>query len=127
MIDGNYLSWPEAGDRGSVFGPKIVTNFETLDEHVHDGVTSDKISAKHVNKGAVTLATSDWVLAASGDYRQTLTLPSGYAFDTCGLRFFINSGAHSGKEIHPTVIKLTTTTVEVSVMTNSFDVKAVIS
>lgn len=124
MAQGKYLTWPELGERGNSFSLPLSNSIETLDTHTHDGVTSDKISAKNLVKEYVILAQADWV-ADGGEYKQTLTLPSGHDADSISMTFLINSGSNIGKRISPCVKKTSSTEFEISIAFNSFDLKVV--
>ncbi len=125
MIQGTYIKIPETGDRGSTAHPAISSNFEILDDHKHDGVTSALIDAKALTKGNVALLTAGWS-ASSGDYRQLVTLPTGYTFDTSLFKFIIASGSDAGDEITPTIVKVSSTTFYVYVYANTFDLNVVV-
>lgn len=125
MIQGTYLKIPETGDRGSIAHIAISSNFEYLDDHNHDGVTSALIPAKSLSKGETSLLIAGWSLNA-GDYRQLVTLPTGYTFDNSHLKFIIASGGDIGKEIHPTITKASASTFYVSVYANTFDLDVVV-
>lgn len=125
MLKLNYLWVPENGDRGGSFCEKVSEDLVILDAHNHDGVNSEKISPKNLNKETITLATAEWL--ADGDkYKQTMTLPSGYAFETAAFKCFFASGALSGREFHPTINRVTSTTVDLVLNTNAYDVKVVL-
>jgi hypothetical protein len=126
MIQGTYLKWPETGDRSSVFSPAISEDLEILDSHNHNGVNSAKLDAKSLTKGSVTLLDSGWTDTGS-DYRQLVTLPSGYDFDTCNIRAFINSGTYAGYEFVPTIYKASSSTFYLHCIYGNVSVKVVIS
>jgi hypothetical protein len=127
MIQLTYLKVPEAGDRGSVFCPAVSGNFETLNDHTHDGLTSRKIESHSLAKGLVAISADSWIIDEGGDYMHEVTLPTGYEYDKCVKKFVISSGAHLGREIHPTVIKTAINKFIVYVMTNTFAVNVVIA
>lgn len=126
MIQGTYLKVPEPGDRGSVFCPAISENFETLDEHNHDGSNSPLINAKAIAKSTINLVAAGWV-ATAVDYKQLVTLPSGYSFDTATIKAIIMSGIYIGAEFVPTINKISPTTFELFSLLGNIDVKVVIS
>ena len=126
MQQGEFLKIPETGDRGSVFCPAISENFETLDEHNHDGVNSPLISSKTIEKSTTNLLIAGWTLNAQGEYEQEITLATGYAFDTVLIKCIIASGPYLGYEINPTIIKTGTNKFKVGVLDNTFDLKVVV-
>jgi hypothetical protein len=126
MIQGNYLKIPEVGDRGagaSGFCNALSENMTRLDTHSHNGTNSPKIATSDLVKPVINLLASNWVLHESGDYAQSITLPVGYDADTTFAKFIISSGAYINNEIHPTVVKVSTSLLSVRVMDNSFDIK----
>jgi hypothetical protein len=126
MITGDYLQIPETGDRGTTFCPAISQNFTILDGHTHDGSNSEQIAAKSVTKGSVTLLAAAWA-SDSGEYKQTLTLPSGYLADTTVLRFTVNNGSLSGNICYPTVKKASANTFDVWIWDNTVELKVVVA
>jgi hypothetical protein len=126
MIQGTYLKIMENGDRGTTFCPAISDNFTSLDSHNHDGTNSAAIDSHSITKGEVSLLTANWVLDAAGDYKQEVTLPTGFSFDQCVTKFVIASGDHIGKEINPTVIKSASNKFYVHVMLNTFDLDVIV-
>lgn len=126
MIQGTHLKIPVAGDRGSVFGPAISENFETLDTHNHDGNNSPLITSKSIVKSSVNLLSANWVDTGT-DYRQLVTLPGGYEFDTSNIKAIITSGTYIGNEFLPTITKVSSTTFYLHCMYGNVDVKVVIS
>ena len=115
MIQGNFLKIPQTGDRGNSFCPALSTNMEVLDTHSHNGVNSEKIASSSITKPEIILASNAWVLDGA-DYKQTVTLPNGYDFDKTHIKFVISSGDDQGSVIHPTVVKISSSTFSVYVM-----------
>ncbi len=113
MLQGNFLKIPQPGDRGSLFCPALSENMDSLDSHVHDGISSEKITSSSIVRAAIDLLVENWQMDASGDVKQLVTLPLGYKFNECSLRFVTNSG----EEIHPTIIKVSDNSFDVLIMT----------
>lgn len=126
MRQGNYLSIMEAADRGAVFCPAISANFETLDTHKHDGLDSEKISAQNITKSEQILTEGSWVADPRG-YKQTITLPTGYLYDTTEFKFVVNTGPLAGAQIRPTLVKINDTSCDVHVTFGNYDLKVVFS
>ena len=126
MIQGSFLKWPSAGDRGASFCVDISNNFSILDTHSHNGTNSPKISMSSAEKGVVNLTLNNWV--ASGDgYKQVVTLPSGYLFDTSMMKYIIASGVNVGEEVCLTAKKISTNTFEIYTSFPTFDLKVVVA
>lgn len=126
MQIGDFLKFPETGDRGTVFCPAISENFETLDIHNHNGVNSPLIVSSAISKTEINLLIAGWSLHSSGDYRQLVTLTGDYTFDNSVIKCVIASGSNLGREINPTIEKVTSTTFYVYVYTNTYDLDVVV-
>jgi hypothetical protein len=96
-------------------------NITQLNSHDHDGTDSEAISTKYLSKSTATLASGDWAAVAghSGTYKQTVTVPSGYAVNTMEAKFYVTAGGQAGYEVHPTIRKASATTYDVFTNDNS--------
>lgn len=112
MLQGNFLKIPQPGDRGSLFCPALSENMDSLDSHVHDGISSEKITSSSIVRAAIDLLSENWQVDASGDFKQLVTLPIGYKFNECSLRYVTNDGL----EISPTVLKISDNSFHVLIM-----------
>lgn len=90
---------PENGDKGSVWFPAMNDNITQLNDHDHDGVDSALLSAKNIQKGAVTIQAASWTADVTGRYKQTVTVPTGFNMDDYSITVRI-SGSHI---IYPTI------------------------
>lgn len=113
------------GDRGSEFCPLLSANWERMDAHKHDGVDSAKIKTSNLEKAAINLDFSGWVVDGD-DYVQTVNLPSGYSFDETALRFVCASGTHTGKVLNLRTTKVSSSQFKVYCSFNDFNVKVLL-
>ena len=70
---------PQNPDTGDVFWPALEENFTQLASHNHDGTNSAPLASKTLSALA-----ANWV-SSGGQYRQLLTLPTGFSYDTTWL------------------------------------------
>src|SRR3990167_5322629 len=101
---------PSDGDLGTVIFPAINANLIQIDAHTHDGITSSLLTRTSVASVAQAITAAGWALVSNGIYKQTVTLPAGFSYDTISITFRL---ASSGDPFFPTVVKLTSTTYEV--------------
>jgi len=126
MKTGKYLTWPTAGDRGSKAHVAVSNAIETLDTHSHNGIDSEKLSPLTLEKVETVILIADFALT-NGEYKVIHNLPAGYASDTANIKYIIASGAELGIEIFPTVRRITSTQIEISLNINTFDLRVVVS
>ncbi len=114
---------PQTGDKGSVFFPDLESNFQQLNDHTHNGLNSSLLTA--ASSTAVTQAVShlSWSATSGGTYKQTVTM-STVTYDAVNISF---RDAATGRILHLTAIKLTSTTYDVYINDNTIDVTAVYS
>lgn len=98
---------PENGDSGDVLWTALEDNITRVDGHSHNGINSAKLSAQSILSSTQTISSSNWVSYGGpiGHYRQQVTLPSGFDFDTVQIGFRTSSGA----DIMPTVERVSDT------------------
>lgn len=107
---------PEAGDKGSVWFPALEDDIEQLNDHNHNGTNSQLISAGSLSTGSATAAAVDWVSQGGGLYRQLVTCPSGFTYDTSNISVRL---ASSGHVVYPNIEKVSSTTFYVYTNDNS--------
>lgn len=100
---------PQTGDKGSVFFPALETDIQKLNDHNHDGITSALISPLSVAKSTQSIDAANWISLGGGNYRQEVTLPSGYTLLQTIMRFEISGGGADGNIIYPSLVKGTST------------------
>lgn len=115
-----YLK-PQTGDKGSVFFPALELDIQQLNDHIHDGITSAKLTAQSIVGVSGALVAADWVATTGGTYRQLVTTPPSISFDDYGFQFVITNGADTGTVIHPTIVKVSNTTYYIYVNDNTIN------
>ena len=82
---------PNAGDTGNQFCPQLERNWTRYDAHDHSGGTNGAQldAGAALSKETDTALLADWVLDANDVYKQNITLPTGYSYDTTFIRTLI--------------------------------------
>jgi hypothetical protein len=97
-----YLQ-PQDTDDGDEFFPAIEDNWSRIASHSHDGIDSAFLSTatQAVDSGA-------WVAApiGGGVYRQLVTMPDGFNYDTADIWFKLSTGEF----VYPSVDRASGTT-----------------
>jgi len=79
---------PQSGDRGSALFNALESNIQKVNDHKHDGLDSSPISTKSILAETQALSSSNWVAyGAAGFFRQLVTLPTGFLFDSIQMGF----------------------------------------
>ena len=112
---------PESGDKGSVYFPAIEDNIQQLNDHTHDGVDSQALSGAVIENETVAVDNTDWVLQTPGTYRALVTLPTGFTYDGSHKEVRVAGGAMDGAVIHPTIEKVSATSLYLYVNDNTLD------
>lgn len=99
---------PEQGDRGAPLFQDLEDNFTRLDGHSHDGIDSPLLTATAFVGVPQTILAAAWVTYGGpiGHYRQLVTMPGAFQFDTTRISFRTTAGAY----IDPTVERVSSTT-----------------
>jgi hypothetical protein len=118
----NGYKLPATGERGSVFYPALEDNITLSNSHAHTGSDGEQIDAKHLSKTTSTIASASWAAVSghTGTYRQLLTLPSGFTWDACEMKFTLSTLGHV---IYPSIEKVSATTYYVYFNDNTLDLK----
>jgi hypothetical protein len=103
---------PQSPDTGDIFYPAMAANMVALNNHIHDGLTS-----QFLGSSSQTVASGSWAAApiGGGIYRQTLTVPTGMSYDTCQVWFKLSTG----ETVYPSQERVTSTTFYVYTNDNS--------
>ena len=109
-----YLK-PASPDTGDIFFPAMQTNIQMLNDHTHDGVTSQLLATT-----TQQILAANWVAAPAGGglYRQLVTLPttpSGLQYDVVDVWFKLSTGELT----YPTVERASATTYYVYTIDNT--------
>jgi hypothetical protein len=113
---------PENGDRGSVWFPALNANITKLNDHTHDGSNSALLNAGSISGGTISILAASWVADGTGRYKQTVTVPSGFTYDSYAIKFSLTSTGHI---IYPSTEKVTTTTFTIYTLDNTLAYTAV--
>jgi len=117
---GVYL--PSTGDSGAALFTGLEGDLTQLNDHTHNGVNSAQLSATSVVGTTQSILAAAWVASgATGHYRQSVTLPAGYSFDTVQIGFRTAAGIY----IMPTVERISATQFYVYTTDNSLTFTAV--
>ena len=85
---------PQTGDKGSVWFPAMETNMQKLNDHVHNGTDSQKLTSIALDAAVQTVTSAGWNTPVSGVYEQTVDItaafPSGISYDTHTLVIRVN-------------------------------------
>ena len=94
---------PANPDTGDQFFPAMEFNIQRLNDHTHNGVNSAPIASTQQS----VLAAS-WAAAPIGGglYRQLVTMPVGFSYDTTNIWFKISTGEF----VYPTVERVSAST-----------------
>jgi hypothetical protein len=107
---------PETGDQGATLFDALEDNITRLNDHNHDGVDSQQLTAQSIVGVAQTITSAGWSASgATGHYRQQVTLPAGFDFDLVQIGFRTTAGA----QIYPTVERISDTQYYVYTIDNT--------
>lgn len=112
---------PQTGDKGSIFFPALEFDIQRLNDHIHDGVDSSKLTSLSVAPTSDVILAVNWVSLGGGNYKQNVTTPAGITFDVYGMAFRITNGPDIGAEINPTIIKTAVNKYDIYVNDNTID------
>lgn len=117
------FSQPVNPDTGDVFYPALTSNWAQVNNHTHDGITSQllAITSQNISSGSWTAKGG-----VSGIYTQTITLPtlsnvnSAFNYDTCVITFKLSSG----EQVYPSVTRISSTQYSLDVSDNTLNLVA---
>jgi hypothetical protein len=117
---------PQTNDSGAEWFPALEDDIQRLNDHNHDGVNSELLTAASSVAVVQDVLAAAWTAFATDTYRQLVTLPIlalplSLSFDTCAIQFRTAAGAI----IYPTVEKVTSTSYYVYINDNTLALKAV--
>lgn len=76
------LKVPVNGDVGGDVFPAMEDNITQLDGHTHNGSNSSLLTAASSTAVTASVASGTWVATSNGNYRQAITLPASFSYDT---------------------------------------------
>lgn len=108
---------PQPGDTGDVFFQAMEQNMQQLNDHTHDGANSALLALSQQS-----ILSANWVAAPIGGglYRQAITVPVGFQYDTCVVTFKLSTG----EVLYPSVERINATSYYVYVNDNTLDLTA---
>jgi hypothetical protein len=116
------LKRPATGDQGASLFTALEDNITQLDGHTHNGTNSALLPAQSIVGVSQTISSASWIAnGATGHYRQAVTLPAGFAFDTVTISFRTTAGAY----IIPTIEKISATQYYVYTIDNTINFTAI--
>ena len=97
---------PVSGDVGNAFFTPMEANIQQLNDHTHNGTNSANLPAQSILGVSVSAPSGSWVAnGATGHYRQSVTLPAGFSFDTVALSVRTAAGIY----VYSTIEKISAT------------------
>lgn len=115
-------SLPETGDKGAPLFTALEDNIQRLNDHTHSGTDSAQLTAVSIVGIPQTIAAGSWVAnGPTGFYRQLVTVPAGFDFDTVAISFRLAAG----QVVYPTVERQSDTQYYVYTIDNSLALIAV--
>lgn len=113
---------PDDGDLGPVVFPALEANIQQLNDHTHNGTNSSLLTAASIAGVPVVVPFASWVaFGPTGHYRQLVTLPAGFSYDTVQISFRLSTGEY----LTPQVEKISATQYYVYTIDNTLDFVAV--
>lgn len=86
IVLSNGYQLPEDGDLGDVWFPALEANIQRLNDHSHNGVDSEKLSATSIEAESINIASGAFSLVGS-EYTTQITLPALMTVDTASIEF----------------------------------------
>ncbi len=113
---------PEDTDWGSIFWDALAYDIQRLNDHSHDGSNSASISAGSFLVSTQAISAANWIATSGGQYRQLLTMPGLFTYDTRNISFRI---ATTGEILHIETLKAAANTYYVYTNDNTLDAIAI--
>lgn len=123
MITLTYgLKIPQTSDSSSAIFDAIEDDITQVDGHTHNGSDSASLPAQSIVGVTQSILSASWSASgATGHYRQQVTVPAGFDFDTVQISFRTAAGAI----ILPTIERVSDTQYYVYTTDNSLTYTAV--
>lgn len=116
---------PQTGDRGSVWFPRLEDNFQRLNDHNHDGSNSSLLTPAAISKALfkTVILSAAWSSLGGGNYRQTITVPSGVTeLNNYVVQFYVTA---TGVRVFPSFERQSATSYFVFTNDNSLGYTAI--
>lgn len=118
----NGYKLPEDGDKGVTFFPALEDNIQRLNDHTHNGVNSELLSATASEAVTQALLAASWAVQGDGMFRMTVTMPSDIGYDTHNIQHRLTAG---GAIVNLSTAKVTATSYYLYSNDDTIDVTAV--
>lgn len=113
---------PQSGDRGAAFFTAMEDNIQRFNDHTHNGSDSALLPAQSILGVSQNILAVNWVAnGPTGFYRQLVTVPAGFTYDTVDISFRLANGDY----VYPTVEKVSALTYYVYTIDNTLSYIAV--
>lgn len=112
---------PETNDKGPIVFPALEDNIQQLNDHNHNGANSSKLTAQSIEGVPEAILAAGWVVQPNNQYRQLVTVPAGFDYDTITISFRLSNGDC----VWPTVEKVSDTQYYLYTNDNTADYIAV--
>ena len=111
---------PIDGEDSSSWFDLLEELIEKIAVHNHDSVNSAPVDLSSIDKKESILSPIGWNIDSVGNYKQTVTLPSGVESSQVD---FICINTVSGERLYPTINITSPTTIDVTINTNQLEIK----
>lgn len=92
---------PQNPDTGDQFWSALETDIQQLNDHTHDGSNSAPLATKQIS-----VLSANWVSSGTTPaYRQAITMPTGYSYDTS----HIWVRRSTGETVYPDIRRISST------------------
>ena len=118
---------PANGDSGSTVFDALADNITLDDAHDHDGTDSQRITSSNLTRATISVTGTGWSAEAHGTYSKTVTLTGAYTWGACSIQVFCSGGDDDGVQIHPKMVKLTSTTFDVYLLVDDQALSVVVT
>lgn len=109
---------PENADTGDTFFANIVDDITLVNDHTHNGTNSARLAGT----ASSTISSGSWGAdLGSSTYRQTITLPTGFVYDTTTIDMRLSNG----EKVYAKIQKVSSTQYYVFTNDNTQDYVAV--
>lgn len=78
---------PQNTDTSDAWMPAMERNIQRMNDHTHNGTDGAPVANTSQN-----ILAASWVATAGGTYRQLVTVPAPYSYDTCEVWFNLSTG-----------------------------------
>ena len=107
---------PETNDIGPIVFPALEGNIQQLNDHTHNGSDSAPLNSGSITPLFATILSGAWaVVAGTGLYKQTITLPAALAYDSTGFDCRLDDGTL----VYPTVLKVSASQYDIFLNDNT--------